>query len=272
MSPEVQSEWSDREVAEVARGNPLWYHTMELRPGVVTEGWFDLRPIVQSLPWPDVEGKRCLDIGTYDGFLAFELERRGAREVIATDVASHEDWDFPPAVRAGGVDLLREIAGEKGRGFEIAAQALGSRVQKHLISVYELSPQTVGTFDVIVCGSLLLHLRDPFRALEAVRRVCGGTFLSCEQIDVGLSLSHRRLPLTNLSRISKVQWHVPNLAGHRAMIKAAGFNIERTIKPYSIPFGPAHPTVDSTFRARLRSRRLTGRWGVPHSALLARPI
>ena len=58
---------------------PLWYHTMELGPGIVTRGWFDLRPIVERMPWPDVRGKRCLDIGTYDGFLAFELERRGAR-------------------------------------------------------------------------------------------------------------------------------------------------------------------------------------------------
>ena len=48
---------------------------MELAPGVVTPGWFDLRGILDVLPWPDVEDKRCLDVGTYDGQLAFELER-----------------------------------------------------------------------------------------------------------------------------------------------------------------------------------------------------
>lgn len=264
-------DWSDEDVARAVTDNPLWYHTMELRPGIVTQGWFDLRPIVDILPWPDVTGKRCLDIGTYDGFLAFELERRGAAEVVATDVASHEDWDFPPSVRAGGVEHLRQIAGVKGSGFDIAARALGSRVHKVTISAYDLSPQTVGTFDVVVCGSLLLHLRDPFRALEAVRAVCGGAFMSCEQIDVELTMFRRRTPLTNLDGVGRVQWHVPNLAGHRAMIRTAGFRIERVIRPYSIPFGVGHPPVNASPRSRAMSRLLTKGWGVPHSALRAHP-
>ena len=77
---------------------PLWYHTLELAPGVVTPGWFDLRPIVSLLPWPDVRGKRCLDVGTYDGFLAFELERRGAAEVVATDISDHIQLGCGPGV------------------------------------------------------------------------------------------------------------------------------------------------------------------------------
>src|SRR5207244_9825176 len=78
-----------REVADV----PYWYHSIELGPGVVTPGVFDLRPIVERLPWPDLAGKRCLDVGTSDGFFAFELERRGAGEVVAVDIGRHEQWD-----------------------------------------------------------------------------------------------------------------------------------------------------------------------------------
>lgn len=74
----------------------FWYHTLEVAPGVTTPGVFDLRPIVERLPWPDVRGKRCLDIGTFDGFFAFELERRGASEVVATDIAEPEQWDWAP--------------------------------------------------------------------------------------------------------------------------------------------------------------------------------
>ena len=268
---DLRDGWSDQEVAEAVRENPVWYHTMRLRRGIVTDGWFDLTTIIDKLPWPEVRGKRCLDIGTYDGQLAFELERRGAAEVIATDVASHEDWDWPPAVRAGGVEYLRQIAGVKGHGFDVAARALGSSVRKREISVYDLSPATVGTFDVVVCGSLMLHLRDPLRALEAIRGVCEGMFMSCEQIDVALTAWHRRLPLTNMSSIHNVQWHVPNLAGHRAMVRAAGFRIERVIRPYSIPFGTSHPPVHASARARALCRLVTRGWGVPHSALLARP-
>ena len=84
------------------QAHPLWYHTLELAPGVLTPGWFDLRPIVDRLPWPDVRGRRCLDVGTYDGFLAFELERRGAREVVCTDLPDEQDWDWPPDMRAQG--------------------------------------------------------------------------------------------------------------------------------------------------------------------------
>ena len=45
-----------------------WWHVIELAPGVVTPGSWDLRPTAAELPWPDVAGKRCLDVGTMDGF------------------------------------------------------------------------------------------------------------------------------------------------------------------------------------------------------------
>src|SRR5919106_1834775 len=105
-----------RRVAE----HPLWYHTIDVAPGVTTPGWFDLRPIVDRLPWPDVRGKRCLDVGPYDGFLAFELERRGAAEVVAVDIGAHEDWDWPVRLRDRS-GALAELAGPQvGTGFELA--------------------------------------------------------------------------------------------------------------------------------------------------------
>src|SRR5258708_18180156 len=165
---------------------PSWYHTIEVAPGVLTPGMFDLRPIVDRLPWPDVKGKRCLDVGTYDGFLAFEMEKRGASEVIAIDIDDHTKWDWPPDVRAHGGENLAKLAGpEKGRGFRIAADPLGSLVERRPISVYDLDPKLMGMFDVVVCGSLLLHLRDPLRALEAIRTVCSGYFMSAEQANPG---------------------------------------------------------------------------------------
>jgi tRNA (mo5U34)-methyltransferase len=248
---------------------------MELAPGVVTPGWFDLRPIVDRMPWPDVRGKRCLDIGTYDGFLAFELERRGAAEVVCTDVTDHRGWDWPPDARAQGPEVLAEYGGpEKGRGFEIARQALGSSAQLRRISIYELDPDSVGRFDVVVCGSLLLHLRDPLRALEAVRSVCDGVFLSAEEIRLSLSVRHPRRPLAELNGSGVLcQWWVPNLAGHRRMLFAAGFEIERRCRPYSIPFGPAHPPRPGwrSIGVQAMRRLSTGHSGVPTGAVLARP-
>jgi tRNA (mo5U34)-methyltransferase len=253
----------------------LWYHTIELAPGVVTPGWFDLRSVVDRLPWPDVAGKRCLDIGTYDGFMAFEMERRGAAEVVAIDIDDHTKWDWPPDVRATGGANLALLAGpEKGRGFRIAAATLGSKVERRPMSVYDLDPATVGRFDVVVMGSLLLHLRDPLRALEAVREVCAGVFMSVDEIDLPLTVQHRRRPVARLNGVGELcQWWVPNAAGHRQMVTSAGFQILRSVRPYTEPYGAAHHPLRGARHVahRLLQRLVTNGPGVPHSAVLARP-
>ena len=77
----------DAEVARARIARIEWWHTIEVAPGIVTPGGWDLRPTAHRLPWPrSLAGMRCLDIGTMDGYWAFELERRGAAEVIASDV------------------------------------------------------------------------------------------------------------------------------------------------------------------------------------------
>lgn len=258
-----------------ARG--LWYHTIEVSPGTTTPGWFDLRPIVDLMPWPDVRGKRCLDVGPWDGFLSFELERRGASEVVAADIGDPSDWDWPAAVRARGAETLREIAGEDpGGGFAIAKRLLGSSVERTETSIYDLSPDTVGEFDVVVCGSLLLHLKDPVRGLEAIRTVCRESFLSAEQISPALTLLSRKRPLAQLRGGDRMQWTVPNAAGHRKLVLAAGFRVERSSRPYAIPLGLGHPHRSSRELGTLPSRALTfaatRSQGMAHAAVLARPV
>jgi len=259
--------------AEIA--TTLWYHTLELPPGVTTPGWFDLRPVVDRLPWPDVRGKRCLDVGTYDGFLAFELERRGAAEVVAIDIDDHGEWDWPARWRSRGPEGLAKLAGaEKGLGFRIAARALGSNVQRLGMSVYRLADADLGRFDVVVCGSLLLHLRDPIEALEAIRTVCAGEFLSSECIDLRLTLLHPKSPYARLDGTSELcQWWSPNAAAHLRMLESAGFDVVRVGPLYADPFGRGHPTPDRGLRARAVSlvrRARLGNDGVPHVGVLAR--
>ncbi|MHB8467104.1 MAG: methyltransferase domain-containing protein [Acidimicrobiales bacterium] len=258
----------DIALAAVA-ANPLWYHTIELAPGAVTPGWFDLRPIVDRIPWPDVRGKRCLDVATYDGFLAFELERRGAAEVWATDVPHHEDWDWLPRDRENGLEYLRGVAGQKGRGFEIAAGVLESKVQRRFVNVYDLDPDELGSFDVVVCGSLLLHLRDPMRALAAIRGVCSGVFLSIEVFDVVSTLLHPRRASFYLNG-ENGQWLIPNVAGYRKMLNVAGFDVVSASRPFAEPFGASHPPVRHDLESRLAKLLCRGD-GVPVRAILARP-
>lgn len=240
----------------------------------MTPGWFDLRGVVDKLPWPDVRGKRCLDVATYDGFYAFELERRGAAEVVATDIADHGDWDWPAAARARGGQALALLAGEKGRGFAVARETLGSAVRKVDVNVYDLDPEQLGSFDVVVCGSLLLHLRDPVRALEAIRSVCTGEFLSVEEVSRRFSLLLPRRPVADMRFDEQLcQWWVVNAAGHRRLIEIAGFEVTSAIPPFMLPFGVGSPD----FRAGRGPARHTARFrrrrpGVTHAAALARPV
>lgn len=263
------------EIRAAVDGHRLWYHTMELAADVVTPGWFDLRPIVERMPWPDVRGKRCLDIGPWDGFLSFELERRGAAEVVATDIPDPRQWDLPFRTRALGGEVMARMAGERtGRGFEIARAALGSGVERVEISVYELSPERVGRFDVVVCGSLLLHLRDPVAALEAIHGVCAGSFLSAEQFEVGLTLAHRRTAIARFAAGSKGQWWLPNRVAHEQLLVAGGFRVEARRRPYAIPLGVGHPSWGQRSGGLLKTalaRLVTGGSGLPHVAVLAVP-
>jgi tRNA (mo5U34)-methyltransferase len=254
---------------------PRWYHCIEVAPGVVTPGLFDLRAAVARMPWPDLRGRRCLDVGTSDGFLAFELERRGAAEVVAVDIPAHEQWDWEAHMGALGPEYLRAVTGPAaGLGFGVAHELLGSSVAFAGSSVYDLSPETVGNFDVVVCGSLLLHLRDPLRALAAIASVCDGHFLCTNQIDLGRTATHPRAPLFRLDGTSGItQWWIPNAAGHRQLLRAGGFAIERWSRPYCIAFGPAHPPRSRRPRGlahTLAQLLVTGGEGVPHTAVLAR--
>jgi hypothetical protein len=205
------------------------------------------------------------------------MERRGAAEVVATDIQSHAEWDHLPRQQTDAIAFHEERAGEKGAGFAIAADALGSKVHREWINIYELSPERVGTFDVVVCGTLLLHLRCPFKALEAIHSVCRGAFLSAEQIDPRLTLVSRTRPACYLEG-EDGRWTVPNSAGHARMLEIAGFDVVRRSRPYIVPFGPAHPPRATGLRAQTEPliKRIVTRgraWdGVLHNAVLSRPV
>jgi tRNA (mo5U34)-methyltransferase len=149
-----------------------WYHTIELAPGVFTRGVFDHRDWVDQVGLPrSLKGKTALDVGTADGFWAFEMERRGADRVTAIDVACLGDCDHLPAARARLTKETRESQSWPER-FATAHRARRSNVYYKICNVYNLSPEAVGgMFDVVYCGDLLLHLKNPLQALINIRSV-----------------------------------------------------------------------------------------------------
>jgi tRNA (mo5U34)-methyltransferase len=180
-----------------------WWHVIDLPDGSVTPGGWDLRETAQRIPWPDLTGKRCLDVGTADGFWAFEMERRGGGEVVATDLAS----PFQERARAR---------------FEHAREQLGSAVRYEERDVFELE----GAFDVIFAGYVLQMVRDPLGALEAMRGVCRGRLLLLETVSLPLALVPA--PLARLdARGDGRERFVFNPRGLRKAVELAGWTVEQ---------------------------------------------
>jgi tRNA (mo5U34)-methyltransferase len=248
-----------------------WYHTIDLPDGSSTPGWFDTRQAPSFVPWPaELEGGRCLDVGTFDGFWAFEMERRGAGEVVAIDVDDPAQLDWPYDRRQWGPDAMREWGSERGPGFDDAARRLGSAVKRLNRSIYDLDPVVDGTFDVVFCGALLLHLRDPVLGLERLRDVCRGSVVLVEAIDPRLDLVARYTPAARLAPEPDEWWRV-NSAGLVRMADVAGLGVRRLGRRFVVPLGPGAPAGHRlTALAGLAALR-PGRRGLLTRALVAEP-
>jgi tRNA (mo5U34)-methyltransferase len=250
-----------------------WYHSIALPGGIVTPGEYDHRNSVSRLPMPTLlTGKRCLDIGTHDGFWAFEMERRGADDVVAVDIDDPARIDWPGAPPQRQPETLQWLENRR-KAFDIAHAALGSRVKRKNISVYDLTTDEVGMFDFAFLGTLLHHLRDPIGALMAVRRVVQGALVVCAVFSVSKTLVHPRQPIMELmGREGQPFWELPNLAGLRRQLTASGWTVDEVTRPFFQKYGQgwSHGPIDLHPRGwSLLPRHALLRFGAPHVGVLA---
>ncbi len=157
-----QNDPSDEELAAVFTLDVPWFQKWQIRPGVVVPGNNDVTAIMNACGVPaDLTSKRVLDIGAYNGCVAFEAERRGASEIVALDMMNPQST-----------------------GFCALAQALGSEVQWVAGSVYDLHPDVHGTFDVVIFFGVLYHLRYPLLGIDRIRSVAtGAVYVETHVID-----------------------------------------------------------------------------------------
>jgi SAM-dependent methyltransferase len=157
----------------------FFYHRMEI-PGVgVVGGHWDLRDTIDDyLAGHGFEGQRVLDVGSASGFVSFEMERRGA-DVVSFDMAPDGRWDVVPLA---GLDVEAAFAKKRREwisltnAYWLAHAALKSKARVFYGDIYDL-PEGLGTFDVVFLGSVLLHLRDPFAALQSAARRAADTMI-----------------------------------------------------------------------------------------------
>lgn len=185
-----------------------WWHQIELPDGYVTPGQDASKAKLASLHLPSLAGKTVLDVGAWDGYFSFAAERMGASRVLAADSWA---WQQP-----GGKE-----------GFEYARDAFASKVEDVEIEVLDISPETVGRFDVVLFLGILYHMRHPLLALERVASVTKELLV----VETLLDVTYLRSPAAAFYPWSMLRdhtnWWGPNQAAVLGMLRSVGF--EQTI-------------------------------------------
>jgi len=156
-----------------------FYHSMDIPGhGEVTGEW-DLRGDEHRyLGGVDLAGKRVLELGAASGFLTTRMEKLGA-EVVAYDLSEEHSWDVVPFA---GTDLdrfdqvRRDHLRKINNGFWLNHAAHGLSAKLVHGTVYTV-PAEIGPVDVATFASILLHLRDPFLALQTSLRLVRDTVI-----------------------------------------------------------------------------------------------
>jgi tRNA (mo5U34)-methyltransferase len=191
---------------------PYWWHSIDLGHGVVTPGGTgDTSELLQRLALPDdLTGKTVLDIGAWDGFYSFECERRGAARVVASDLFA---W--------------RQMGWDGKAGFEVARRALGSHVEDVEIDVFDISPETVGTFDIVLFLGVLYHLRDPFRGLAHAASVTRELLIIETHVDL-LDVERPAMAIYPGEELAgdETNWSGPNVPALTGMLGSMGLDAE----------------------------------------------
>lgn len=194
-----------------------WVHQIDVGHGIITRGEWPTRKTVEAMKLPDLIGKTVLDIGAWDGFYSFEAESRGASRVLATD------WYIWSGL---GKD---ERSGRAG--FDLAHELRGSYVEVQEIDVLDISPDTVGMWDVVLFLGVLYHMRHPLLALEKVYSVTRDMAVIESHFEINVGDGRPWMvfyPGRELNNDAS-NWWGPNESAIHAMLRTVGFARIETI-------------------------------------------
>ncbi len=189
-----------------------WWHQIELPDGYVTPGRDRSAEKLASLNLPDLRGKTVLDVGAFDGYFSFAAERLGAARVVAADTYV---WQRP-----GGKD-----------GFEYARKALSSKVEDVEVEVLDISPETVGQFDVVLFLGVLYHMRHPLLSLEKMASVTKELLVVETLVDMTFLRSPAAAFYPWQMFGDGTNWWGPNRAAVLGMLRSVGFD---HVAPYPV--------------------------------------
>jgi tRNA (mo5U34)-methyltransferase len=202
-----------------------WYHRIELTPDVTTPGWAPVDKAAYGIP-DRLDGKRVLDVGAWDGFWTFEALKRGAAEVVAIDDFSDHVGEHVKRTAWDTFDLCRRVLGYSD-----------TVCKRQEMTVYDVSPETLGMFDVVFCFGTLYHLRYPLLGLDKLSAVCKeDIFVESAILDdyspyrgglnqgyPGKQMVMEFYPGTNYGN-NESNWWAPTMNCLGNMVAAAGFS------------------------------------------------
>jgi tRNA (mo5U34)-methyltransferase len=253
----------DKEQLEtMAKSVPVWFHSIDLGQGVVTNGLKSPAQIaheINSFRLPDLRGKTVLDINTYDGVFAFEAERRGALRVVALDRymwamdpgAHHNYWKeckergvVPAAYHTMPYYLPDQLPGKLG--FDTAHKALQSKVEVEVGDFMEMDIEPLGVFDVVLYLGSLYHMEDPLRAMRRVAAVTKE--LAVIETEAAVFRGLEEYALCEFFESNELNgdvsnWWAPNEKALAGLCRAAGFiRVESVVGP-ALQSDPETPAV-----------------------------
>jgi tRNA (mo5U34)-methyltransferase len=211
-----------------------WFHRVEPIEGMIAPGYvppqgsYDAAGYADSLQLGDIRGKRILEIGTWDGPMAYELAKRGA-DVVASDIQD-----------------------PKHTGFNVLGKIGGFKVPYVRTSVYDLHKHfKPATFDIVLFLGVFYHLKHPLMAFEKIASVLKlGGQIRCEGAGIGpyfenLSSEPVLLPAHVFETLNAMDeagvplalsypgtfrkgenWFLPNKTALKGWMQAAGFDVD----------------------------------------------
>ena len=199
------------------------FQQWELFPGYVVPGVKQVNDHMRRLQVPQrLDGLRVLDIAPWNGFFGFECLRRGAAELVSL---GPDD----PAVT--GYNKTRDLLEIENCRYIRA-------------SVYDLSPEVHGQFDVVLFLGLIYHLRHPLLALDVIfdvalnRLYVDSPLIDNTIFDKTITDDQREklllagktmheLPMTYFTKGSETgdpyNWFMPNKLAFINFVESAGF-------------------------------------------------
>jgi SAM-dependent methyltransferase len=161
----------DVEIAELRK--LFWYSAIELQPGLFTRSpdddgrlpYWTMSLARQAIEQMDLRGKRCLDVGAVDGFMAALMKRMGADSVTATDCCDYSQQIFAVQKLLGlRFQYLPNIGTLKMVDRLIDAHKFGER-----FFIDHGRPDTDFGFDLVNCSGVMYHLYSPLHLIGALR-------------------------------------------------------------------------------------------------------